>query len=262
MADLQAAQNPPHGQVERTFAILEAVASQGSASAKSIAERTSIPLPTVYRACSELIDLGYMVHLRAESRFALGYRLHVLAKGLHDDIGVPLAVRREVRGLHNDLHLACYLAVHRGTDFVVVDVADSADAPRLGKMGFGFHESPHATAFGKIGLASLSHDEQHERVSGTPLQPHTPNTRTDPNELLEELAAISESGVAWEHEEFQPGISCAAAAIRAGDGLLIGSLAISAPSGAYDGRQRHIESRLRASAARASRAYRLGANRL
>lgn len=254
----QPCSDAPVGQIGRALAVLEAVAQEHGAGAREIARRTGIPLPSVYRIVHELMGAGYLVHLREEQRFALGYSLHRLAVGLHQDLGIPRAVREELRALHVDLGCATYLAIHRGSDFVVVDVVDSPSAPRLEPMGFGFHESPHATAFGKVALSALPSDAC-ERVLGVdPLRAHTSETITDPVRLHEQLHEVRERGIAWEHEEFQPGIDCLAAPITAGDGMLIGSVAISAPSRSFDGRRLHVEDRIRACAARAGRAFRLG----
>lgn len=251
---------PPSGQIGRAIAVLEAVAANGSSTARSIADLTGIPLPTVYRIAQELIRAQYLVHLRDEKRFALGYKLHRLAVGLHEDLGIPAAVREEVRSLHRDLGMAAYLAVHRGADFVVVFVADAPHCPRLSPMGFGFHENPHATAFGKAGLASLGTTEQEAYLNRGPLTALTDFTITDPAVLRGELAEISATGIAREHQEFVEGVECLAVPIKASDGMLIGTVAVSAPVGAYPGRRRHIEDRMRACASRAGRSYRLGAH--
>ena len=248
----------PAGQIARALAVLEAVAEHGSSTARGIADATGIPLPTVYRIAQELIRTDYLVHLRDEQRFALGYTLHRLAIGLHEHLGIPRAVREEVHAMHRDLGMAAYLAIHRGTDFVVVHVSDSPQAPRLSPLGFGFHESPHATAFGKVGLASLTAEEREDYLAGGPLRAHTDRTLTDPAQLREHLAEIAARGIAWEHQEFVPGTDCLAATITADDGMLIGTVALSAPVAAYAGRVRHVEDRLRACASRAGRAYRLG----
>ncbi|MBB5830768.1 IclR family transcriptional regulator [Brachybacterium aquaticum] len=246
------------GQIGRAIAVLEAVAEHGSSTARGIADATGIPLPTVYRLAQELIRAGYLVHLRGEKRFALGYGLHRLAVGLHQDLGVPRAVREEIHAMHRDLGMASYLAIHRGSDFVVVHVVDSPKAPRLSPLTFGFHESPHATAFGKAGLASLLPEEQEEYLGAGPLRAHTDRTLTDPVALRAQLVEIAERGIAWEHQEFVPGTSCLAATIKADDGMLVGTVAVSAPVAAYEGRMRHVEDRVRACASRAGRAYRGG----
>lgn len=248
----------PAGPIARAIAVLEAVAENGSSTARSIADATAIPLPTIYRIAQELIRAEYLVHLRDEKRFALGYKLHRLAVGLHEDLGVPRSVREEVWALHEALGMAAYLAIHRGADFVVVFVADSPRAPRLQPMGFGFHENPHATAFGKVGLAALEHQESEAYLTGGGLTALTRQTLTDPGMLRAQLAEVAERGIAWEHQEFREGTDCMAVPIKASDGMLIGTVAVSAPVAAYEGRRRHVEDRVRACASRAGRAYRLG----
>lgn len=198
-------EDAPAGQIARALAVLEAVAEHGSSTARGIADATGIPLPTVYRIAQELIRADYLVHLRDEKRFALGYKLHRLAVGLHEHLGIPRAVREEVHALHRDLGMASYLAIHRGTDFVVVHVSDSPQAPRLSPLSFGFHESPHATAFGKAGLASLPIEEREAYLADGPLRAHTDRTLTDPEQLRRQLEEIAARGIAWEHQEFVPG---------------------------------------------------------
>ena len=74
-----------------------AVAARGGASAKEIANVTGLPLPTVYRLVRELLDGDYLVHIREEKRFELGYKLHALGVSLHEQIGVSRQVRAVVR---------------------------------------------------------------------------------------------------------------------------------------------------------------------
>lgn len=244
--------------IQRAVTVLEYVAESGGSAARDIASATDLPLPTVYRIAQELVQVGYLVHLREEKRFALGYKLHKLGARLHEDLGVPRELKQEIARLHADTKMAAYLAIHRGADFVVVFVADSPECPRLEPMEFGFHETPHATAFGKLGLSEYTPEQRRSYLE--PHQPHrlTPSTITDPDRLDEALREIAAEGIAWEHEEFQVGTSCAAVPIRADDGLLIGSVAVSAPVAWYAGQRRHIEHRLRACASRAGRVYRLG----
>src|ERR1700712_3908469 len=113
------------GSVHRTLDILEVVAARGGASAKEIADAPGLPLPTVYRLARELLDSDYLVHIREERRFELGYKLHQLGVSLHQQIGIPRDVRAEVTALHEQLSLAAYFAVHRGSQIVVVFTVDS-----------------------------------------------------------------------------------------------------------------------------------------
>ena len=247
------------GTVARTFEILEAVAAAGGASAKEIAESTGLPLPTVYRLVRELLDGGYLVHLRETKRFELGYKLHSLGVSLHEQVGVSRAVRTEVTALHDRLGAASYLAVHRGSQIVVVLTADSAEHPRLGPLEFGFHEAPHATAFGKILLAGMDREQQLLHLDPEPMPTFGPGTITGHDELCTQLEVVAGRGVAWEFGELQAGATCAAAAVRGANGTLVGSVAVSGPDSRFARGHRErteVERALRDTASRISRIYR------
>jgi IclR family transcriptional regulator, acetate operon repressor len=249
------------GSVHRTLEILEVVAARGGASAKEIAESTGLPIPTVYRLVRELLDGDYLVHIREEKRFELGYKLHQLGVSLHQQIGVPREVRAEIAGLHQQVHAAAYFAVHRGSQIVVVFTVDSPECPRLRPLEFGFHEAPHATALGKILLANMDADQRALHLDDEPMPRFGPGTITGHRELGEQLARVADRGVAWEFGEFRAGATCAAAAVRASNGALIGSVAVSGPDARFSQGRAEVETALRETASRVSRFYRSGRTR-
>lgn len=246
------------GSVHRTLEILEVVAAQGGATAKEIADATGLPLPTVYRLARELLDSDYLVHIREEKRFELGYKLHQLGVSLHQQIGVPRAVRLEVTALHEQLGLAAYFAVHRGSQIAVVATADSLACPRLQPIDFGFHEAAHATALGKILLAAMEPEQRALHLDPEPMPRFGPGTITAHAELERQLGTVADRGLAWEYGEFVPGATCVAAAVRAGNGLLLGSVAVSGSDERMAQDPAATEAALRAAASRVSRFYRSG----
>jgi len=246
------------GSVHRTLDILEVVAARGGASAKEIADTTGLPLPTVYRLARGLLDSDYLVHIREEKRFELGYKLHQLGVSLHQQIGVPREVRAEITALHEQLGLAAYFAVHRGSQIAVVFTADSPACPRLRPIDFGFHEAPHATALGKILLANLDPSHRALHLDEEPMPRFGPGTITSHRLLAEQLETVADRGIAWEYGEFQAGATCVAAAVRGANGVLIGSVAVSGPDARLAGAAAETEAVLRTAASRVSRFYRSG----
>ena len=244
------------GSVHRTFEILEVVAERGGASAKEIADATGLPLPTVYRLVRELLDGEYLVHIREEKRFELGYKLHALGVSLHEQVGVPRQVRAEITALHQQLGLAAYLATHRGSQIVVVFTVDSPACPRLKPIDFGFHEAPHAHALGKILLADMDPEQRLLHLDPEPMPRFGPHTLVRHEDLAEQLVTVADRGVAWEEGEFQPGATCAAAAVRAGNGQVIGSVAISGPDARFVEGRDQVETALRQTASRIGKFYR------
>jgi IclR family transcriptional regulator, acetate operon repressor len=248
--------------IQKTLAILEIVAERGGATAKEVSASLGFPLPTVYRLMQTLVQSDYLVHIRRERTFELGYKLHQLGVSLHRQIGVPGEVRTEIARLHRYARAAACFAVYRGADVVVTYIVDSPATPRLSPLGFGFHEAAHATAFGKIMLSGMTVDQrgQYLDVHGTPKL--TPATITDRAVLEAQLDSISRSHLAWEHEEFVPGMVCAAVGVRDPAGLLVGSVAISARPSEVADREHELERMLRETAAGLSRYFRSGSVRL
>lgn len=248
--------------VEKTLAILEAVAERGGATAREVSDALGFPLPTVYRLLQALVQSDYLVHLTGQHRFELGYKLDRLGVSLHRQIGIPPTVRQEVQNLHRLTQTAAYFAVYRGADVVVAYVVDSPAHPRLTPLNFGFHEAAHATAFGKIMLSGMSSEQRDQYLDVHGMGRLTATTKTDRGMLYDELQTVAASGVAWEIEEFVPGMTCAATGVRNGAGMIVGSVAISAPSAELsERRQREIEKHLRDSSNVVSRYYRSGALR-
>lgn len=247
--------------VEKTLSILEIVAGRSGATAREVSDALGYPLPTVYRLMQALVKNDYLVHLRGEGRFELGYKLDRLGVSLHRQIGVPTPVRAEIGHLFHTAQAAAYFAVYRGADVVVAYVVDSLEHPRLTPLSFGFHEAAHATAFGKIMLVGMG-DEQRGRyldVHGLPR--FTPSTITDQRELKAHLRDVATNGIAWEHEEFVPGLTCAAVGVHNGAGMVVGAVAISSPTSQMGTRGPSLERLLRDTSNQISKYYRTGISR-
>lgn len=249
--------------VQKALQLLEAIADRGSSTARELSASLGIPLPTVYRLAQELVKRGYLVHLKAEYKFELGYKLYGLGVSLHRQIAASSEVRAAIDELHNTVEMAAYFAIYRGADMVVTYVSDCAEHRRLSPLKFGFHEAAHATAFGKIMLAGMSIEQRDEylQVHGTPQLADA--TIADRATLEDVLAKVALRGVAWEREEFMPGKSCAAVGVRDASGLITGAVAISMDADAIDGsEERQVEVRLREYAGLISRYYRAESNSL
>lgn len=244
--------------LEKTFAVLEFVAERGGATAKELSDALGYPMPSVYRLAKALVQTGYLVHLKDQSRYELGYKPHQLAVSLHQQIGIPVQVKSVISGVHQQLSMASYFAVYRGADVVVAYVVDSPAHPRLTPLNFGFHEASHATAFGKIMLAGMD-DAQRDQY----LAVHEPiamqkNTITDLARLSEHLQGVMLEGIAWENEEFVQGKTCAAVGVHNAAGRVVGAVAVSADTATITGQERQVENTLRNAANNVSKYFRMG----
>jgi len=221
--------DPGNGAVTLTKAlsIVEFIAEREGASAREIAVGVGIPLSTAYRLAHILVAAGYLVHLKDERRFALGIKLRVLSQSVDRQFGLSPELRAEVGALHRQVGAAAYFAQYRGSEVIVAHVADSPDCPRVTPLDVGLHEATHATAFGKVLLAGMLPEQRDQYLACHPMRRLTPATMTDRAELESDLATVTRTGVAWEYEEFMPDLVCVAAGVRGGNGMIVGSVALS-----------------------------------
>lgn len=245
--------------VHRTFAVLEAVAISGSTTAKQVANRLEIPLPSVYRLLNELVECGYLVRLKEQRCYELGPKCFDLGLSFQQRVAAPTLIRQATDDLHRSVQAASYFAVYRGSDIVLNYLSDCEKHPRLRPLRFGFHEAAHATAFGKILLAGMSPSQRDTYLKARGIPTLTSSTITDRSRLDEHLAEVSVRGVAWEVEEFLARQTCAAAPVHNGSGVSIGAVAVSMPTRLTTGRQQEIETALREYAGRCSQYMRAGA---
>ena len=242
------------GSVRRALRVLEAVASGGDGiTAKAVARRTGLTLPTTYRLLNTLVYDGYLVRLHQSCGYGLGYKL----TGLHRHLRRQLEVTPDVSGVLNDIHHECaaaaYYTVFRDEEIVVAEVVDSRAAPRAEPLDVGFHEAPHATAFGKVMLSSLPAARRRDYLRQQGLARLTERTITAPDLLESHLERVHSTGVAVEVGEFQGDLCCLAAPVFNADGTVAGAVATSVSLDLFDQRQTQLENAVRAGAAHVSR---------
>ena len=114
--------------------------------------------------------------------------------------------RPALEWLRDELGGAVYLARYVDGEIVVVEIVDSARAPRI-DLWVGMHDAAHATALGKCILGQLPTAERDDYLARHPLHDLTPRTVVDRRRLR--LPAPDE--VAVDDGEYALGVCCLAA---------------------------------------------------
>ena len=242
------------GSVRRALRVLEAVAAGGDGiTAKAVARRAGLTLPTTYRLLNTLVHDGYLVRLNQSRGYGLGYKLTGLHRRLCQQLEVTPGLLGVLHQVHDECAAAAYYTVFRDEEIVVAEVVDSPSAPRAEPLDVGFHQAPHATAFGKVMLSSLPAARRRDYLRQQGLVRLTERTITAPDVLEGHLERVQASGVAVEVGEFQGGLSCLAAPVLDADGRVAGAVATSVPAELFEQRQPQLEDAVRVGAARVSR---------
>ncbi|HEV7208083.1 MAG TPA: IclR family transcriptional regulator [Mycobacteriales bacterium] len=228
--------------VQRALRVLDVVStSPDGITAKAVARRADLKLSTTYHLLNTLVNEGYLVHLDEPRGFGLGYKIPTLYQRLHAKLDVIPEVASAVAAVHAMAGAAAYYANFRDTDIVIAHVVDSPQAPRLGPLSVGFHESAHATAFGKVMLAALTPGRRRDYLLSHGMGKLTPMTVTDRGELEIELEQARIDGVVAEIEELKLRFACLAAPVRDHRGKVTGAISVSVPAIEFEERRPALE---------------------
>lgn len=217
--DLEASpSHKPRGDGAGTASVVRALrlldvfmGAQSALGVSDIARLADVPTSTAHRLLSHLVQ-GELV-----SREGMNYRLseRVFELGNHVSHSRPQGIRDTAGPFMGELFgatgLTIHLAVLDGPQIIMVDKISGLRSHRS-KAVVGGRYPTVCTALGK---AMLAFEDEHylHRVIASGLPPRTRYSITRPNELINQLANIRNSRVAFDREEATLGQTCMAAPI-------------------------------------------------
>ena len=213
---------------ERVLRILDLIGgSPIGMTALDIADELGVTLSTAYRLLKTLQQQDYVTRDDSGRRYVLGRTIDDLGRALRYQLVVGPPLRSILRAVHESARAAVYLTMYRGDDIAIAHIEDSRQYRRIGQLHVGFAEATHATAFGKVMLASMGDADLArflERNTPTAL---TRNTLTSATKLSDQLQEVRAQQLAVEVEEYMPLLACVAAPVKTATGRTIGSVAVS-----------------------------------
>jgi DNA-binding IclR family transcriptional regulator len=241
--------------VERALDVLELLeSSEGRLTLSEIVAQLGLPKGSAHRLLSTLKARGYIEQSGgARSGFGLGARVVALAARAQGQLDVVRAAREPMRRLAEATGEGCQLSIRSGGSAVCALRVAAPSHPEVALMGGVGSSFPlHAVAVGKALLAFAPPAEQEAYLAGE-LAVYTPSTIVDPARLSDELAAIRETGIARDDQEYKRGLRALAAPIFEANGIVRSALALPLLVGGHTD-EPLIEIELRRAAAETSRA--------
>ncbi|MEV7085006.1 IclR family transcriptional regulator [Streptomyces sp. NPDC093085] len=216
--------------VTRALDILELfLEGDGTLSAPDVIRRLGLPRTTVHELITTLAARSYLAPVPGQpGRYRLGVRSYQLGSRYAEQLDLAAEGTQVAREVAETCDETVHVAILEGTDVIYIAKVDSTHAVRMVSAA-GRRLPAHCTSVGKMLLAALSESELTERIADHEFTAMTPDSITDPGVLRTELAAVRERGVAVEHRESNPDVSCVAAPVRDRAGRVVAALSISVP---------------------------------
>lgn len=208
--------------IARTACMLRALAENAEGlTAQEVADHCGIPRPTVYRLAKALTSEDFVRQL-PNGRFLIGAGL----------MQISIA---NVRDIRHDMHpflerLAREIDGHTEEAVLYAGEALFVDQYVTRRVmnaitNVGVRGPLHCSANGKALLASLPLSEMQDILTHK-LVRLTDNTITDPDVLFAQVAEVRRTGVAFDFEEYTPGVCACGTFVRSVTGDVVSIAAI------------------------------------
>jgi DNA-binding IclR family transcriptional regulator len=213
----------------RAFAILEQVARhrEGIGLAE-LSKLVGLHNSTTFHLAKTMVSLGYLRQEKDSKRYRVGRPLFALAASALDEIEMVNVATPILEELSRNTGESGHFAVRMGDAVVVIARTSGPGAFQLTDR-VGVVRPAHCTALGKIILASLRPDQLSRLLERVELKPSTPKSITEIPVLIQEIAEVRRTGIAFDDGEFNPEVRCVAVPVTDFTGQVVGAIGISGP---------------------------------
>ena len=215
--------------LDRGLFLLDTIAeSHEDMSLKELKDRLDIDKSSIFRLLATLVNKGYVEQDSLTRRYKLGLKILALSNSLYSRLRMSEQTRPYLKELASETGETSHLALCSNYESVLIDQEIGSELVSVNTQ-LGRREPLHATALGKVLLASFSKEEFETFISSNGIATYTPNTKTDKAALKKEIEKVRKAGFAIDDEEYKNGIRCIASPVHDSKGLTIAAIGISGP---------------------------------
>ncbi|MGH3921990.1 MAG: IclR family transcriptional regulator [Pseudonocardiaceae bacterium] len=214
--------------MERAVTILEFLARNEWSGVTDIGNALGVHKSTAGRILSTLEGRGLVEQHVDSGKYRLGIGLVHLARAVTVEPELTREAKPVCAWLAQQTEETVTLTVLDGDECVTIDqIISTSDV--VSRSWLGRRMPLHCTSPGKVFMAFLPASRRAKLIAG-PHERRTERTITEPGQLREEIEQIRVDGYATTFEEFEEGLSSAAAPVRGPDSTVVAVIGLSGPS--------------------------------
>jgi IclR family KDG regulon transcriptional repressor len=209
--------------LERANDILQLLASEPSQlKLIDLAHALSINKSSMFSLLHTLETLGFVVKEKGGT-YSLGPTIGALSAAYFRQFHILQAFYAEAPASVRQVQETVQLSVRNGRDIIYLAKEESLGPLRVATDA-GMRFPAYATAMGKVQLSALDYSELKALYPEYHLEPKTPWTVGDVDQLWEQLQAMKAAGYGSEQQEAVTGFFCIAAPVYNHEGQMIASV--------------------------------------
>lgn len=190
-------------------------------SISQVAEATGLDRATARRCLLTLHELGYADY--DGKFFTLTARVLRLGVGALAALPLPQIVQPWLDQLSEQIGQSCSVSILDETEIVYIARAAQRRVMSIGLLP-GSRLPAHCTSMGRVLLAALPEREALRIIEASDLAPRTRFSKTDPAEIMAELARVRAEGYALIDQEVELGLRSLAVPILTARGKVVAAL--------------------------------------
>jgi DNA-binding IclR family transcriptional regulator len=237
--------------VEKAADILLLFGDAETLTARQVAERLRMPVPTAYHLLETLVATRLLGKTAARG-YELGPAAGALADAVQRRLAPPAFLLAPLHELAGATRETVYLSRWQDSDVVILATIEGVHELRVSGLHSGTRGNAHARASGKLFLAHVPAAERERYLAVHPLTARTPATITDEAALAAELERVRATGLGWDREEFAEGVCCVSAPVLE-RGAVIATYTLAAPTARFEAGRERFAAAVRAAAGAAGR---------
>ena len=220
--------------LERAISILSLLANGEPRTPSEISEEIDLSPSTTFRMLSTLAYYRYVKRDETTNQYQLGLACLELAHAYMGSNDLRRVALPELETLRNETKETVHLAVLHDMEIVYLEKLPGLHAIGLMSSRVGGRAPAYCTGVGKALLAYQSAEVVRAYYQKHGLHPYTEITITDLRQLMSELEAIHNCGLAFDHGEHEDEVRCVAVPIFDISGQAVAALSISGPGARMD----------------------------
>jgi DNA-binding IclR family transcriptional regulator len=238
-------ETPSIQSLDRGLLILEAVGkSSEPVSLGQLAAMLGIDRSSAFRLANTLKRRGFLTNASTGRDYVLGPSVWRLSRQYDWSKMLVRVAHEALKTLAAEINETAHLAVREGRKALFIDHVTSSHVISISGQT-GELVPLYCTSHGKALLSDFEERDLTDLFGSKPLKAYTKHTIANIRSLAAECGNIRTRGFAVDESEYLEGVRCLAAAIRDGEGAVIASIGISAPTARFPKeREREIASRV------------------
>lgn len=212
--------------IDRTFAVLESVSSNGAMSLKDIYSATSLNKASTLRIVNALVANGYLDRDNNGNYF-LTFKTYEVGLRALRRVDYITFIRETLGKLSDELEVIAQFSVREQNELLCLESFDSTRSNFSVYTRVGMRSQLYATSAGKAIISTYNDEDIRALWPEMNVRAFTPNTFTDFDEFMKEIYAIRARGYALDMEESEANLFCIGTALVNSKQKAIGALSLS-----------------------------------